>query len=677
MYNQREASLKGRSPRQEFVKREKMFSGQNAFCFRVVVVGATFWNVLFCAYADEPDLIDLEEKAQQAAAETVAPSVVRIETFAGLERKGRLTLGDAPTTGLVVSEDGYIISSAFNFISKPDSILVTLHDGRRLAAREIARDHSRKLVLLKVDSDSKLPVPHAVAKSDMVPGQWAIALGRTFDPKQVNLSIGIISATGRIWDKAVQTDAKISPSNYGGPLVNLRGEVFGVLVPLAPQGGTEVAGAEWYDSGIGFAVPLIDIFAKLEQLKSGQDLQRGIMGITLKGSDLYGGKAEVAVCQRNSPADLAGIKVGDQITRINDMPIDRQAHLKHALGPLYAGDLVRVTLRRGEEELSVDIVLVEKLPPHEHPFLGIMPARTSEECVVQSVVPDSPAAKAGMQDGDQIMKLDDEEIKSSDDLRNKLDTNLPGDTVVIVAKRAEEEIKFECVLAKLPTDMVETDPRLSEFDTPAEESQRGIVEVKLPEESRECFAYVPEDYDSRLPHGLVVWLLPPGPFDKAKLTADWDELARKHDLIILAPRPEDSQRWERTEIAFVRKTIEQVAKTYTVDVNRTAVSGRKSGGAMAFLTGITNRDIVRGIAMADAVVPFGIPLPETEPLKRLAFLLTTSADYELKPSVEKLVADLTERKFPVTRDENDTKATDDDDATRETIARWVDSLDRI
>jgi len=71
--------------------------------------------------------------------------------------------------------------------------------------------------------------------------------------------VGILSATNRIWGKAVQTDAKISPGNYGGPLIDIRGNVIGILVPLSPQGQGEVAGAEWYDSGIGFAVPLNDM----------------------------------------------------------------------------------------------------------------------------------------------------------------------------------------------------------------------------------------------------------------------------------------------------------------------------------------------------------------------------------------------------------------------------------
>ena len=124
----------------------------------------------------------------------------------------------------------------------------------------------------------------------MTVGQWSIAVGRTYDQPGPNISVGVLSAMGRIGSTAIQTDAKISPANYGGPLVDIHGRVLGILVPLSPQrGGGEVAGAEWYDSGIGFAIPLVDVFEWLPKLKSGKDLHPGVMGITLSpdGSTLY------------------------------------------------------------------------------------------------------------------------------------------------------------------------------------------------------------------------------------------------------------------------------------------------------------------------------------------------------------------------------------------------------
>ena len=198
----------------------------------------------------------LEQRAIQAAAARVAPSVVKIETVGGLERVGNMLVNTGPTTGVIVSADGFIISSAFNFISRPSSILIGLPDGTRTPARLVATDRQRMLVLLKIDVEERLPVPEAVPESEIQVGQWAIALGRTFDAAQPNLSVGIVSGLNRIWGTAIQTDAKISPNNYGGALVDIRGRVLGILAPLSPESHEDVAGVEWYDSGIGFAVPL-------------------------------------------------------------------------------------------------------------------------------------------------------------------------------------------------------------------------------------------------------------------------------------------------------------------------------------------------------------------------------------------------------------------------------------
>ena len=228
---------------------------------------------LFCAttrsaFAAEGKLEALEESAFKQAAALVDPSLVRIETVGGLEQVGEVTLGTGPTSGVVVSEDGFVISSSFNFVSKPSSILVTLADGRRFPAKLIASDKLKLLTLLKVEATG-LTVAKPASREGVKVGQWAIALGRTFDLTTPSISVGIVSATNRIWGKAIQTDAKTSPVNYGGALVDIEGRVLGVIAPLSPQGNGETAGVEWYDGGIGFAIPLEDVFGSLDRLKQG------------------------------------------------------------------------------------------------------------------------------------------------------------------------------------------------------------------------------------------------------------------------------------------------------------------------------------------------------------------------------------------------------------------------
>ena len=107
------------------------------------------------------------------------------------------------------------------------------------------------------------------SRSARRPSPWAARWTPT-SSSLPSVSVGIVSALDRIWGKAIQTDAKVSPTNYGGPLVDLQGRVQGVLVPASPQAEGETAGFEWYDSGIGFAIPLEDVYAVLPRLQAGQ-----------------------------------------------------------------------------------------------------------------------------------------------------------------------------------------------------------------------------------------------------------------------------------------------------------------------------------------------------------------------------------------------------------------------
>src|SRR5262249_44947334 len=142
----------------------------------------------------------------------------------------------------------------------------------KLVAKVIANDTTRMLTLLKVEATG-LPVPTAVPKKEIKLGYTAVALGRTLASadEAPSISEGIVSAVERIWGKAIQTDAKVSPTNYGGPLVDLQGRVYGILVPASPRGEDEIAGFEWYDSGIGFAIPLEDVNNVLDRLKQGKE----------------------------------------------------------------------------------------------------------------------------------------------------------------------------------------------------------------------------------------------------------------------------------------------------------------------------------------------------------------------------------------------------------------------
>ncbi|MBM3998870.1 MAG: PDZ domain-containing protein [Planctomycetes bacterium] len=631
----------------------------------------------------QDDLRAREEAAVRAAVALVGPSVVRIETIGGLERVEQMVLGEGPTTGLVVHEDGFIVSSAFNFIRQPSSILVYLPDGTRAAARVVARDESRRLVLLKAEFNGPLPVPAAVPRDAVRAGAWSIAVGRTLDPKVPNLSVGVISAVDRIWGKAIQTDAKISPSNYGGPLIDIHGRVLGVLVPLSPQSQDEVAGVEWYDSGIGFAVPLVDILARLDRWKEGNDLVPGILGISLKGDNDYVDPPIVEIVRVNSPAGKSGVRKGDRIAKIDGRPTDRVAQLKHVLGRAYAGDSVELELARGDETVRVSVQLTDTLIPYAHAYLGVLPPRVSSGApgvAAFHVFPDSPAAKAGIRPGDLLVACDGVELTDTASLRAQLAQHPPGDTIAVRCVRGTETLDIACALSPVSESLPESLPEIAApIGLPPEERPSvGKLPIRIPEQANTCSAYVPEDLDPRESFGLLVWLHAPGDPDTDAPIVAWKEHCRKHRFILLLPRAHDESGWRMTEAEFIRKSIEQVRTAYRIDRERIAVGGSQTGAAMACMIGLTQRDLVRGIVMHEAALPARIRLPDNEPSLRLQLLISSRNRSRIAAAVEEGIAALRERRFPVTvLSIADDAPREVSDGQRSDIARWLGALDRL
>lgn len=314
----------------------------------------------------------LAPKAFRAAAAKVQPSLVRIEGFGGLAAGvaggGYQAPGEGPTTGLVLSSDGYIVTSTFNFIRKPPVITVVLSSGERRIAKLLGRDETRRICLLKVDGVSDLPVPEFTPRSELKVGQWAVAIGVGFGGAQPALSTGIISATSRISTKAVQTDANTSPANYGGPLVDLDGRVIGICVPLSPQAKSDAAGSEWYDSGIGFAVSLEGQEKIFERLKAGETLKAGFLGVQVEpaGKPAEGQFESGVVIKEivpDSPAAKAGLEKGDKLISLGGAEIADPTHLISLVGRHLSGDKVEVVLKRGDETKTVEATLADAPPP--------------------------------------------------------------------------------------------------------------------------------------------------------------------------------------------------------------------------------------------------------------------------------------------------------------------------
>lgn len=671
------------------------------------------------------DVNGANEAAMQAAAATVAPSVVKVETAGGREvvgtggRQSGVRIGVGPTTGLVVSKDGYIISSAFNFANRPTDIFVTVPGRPRLVAKVVATDTTRMLTLLKVDA-ADLPVPKALPKAGIRIGQWALALGRALDPEVTHppsVSVGVVSATNRIVGKMVQTDAKVSPVNYGGPLIAIDGRVIGVLVPAAPRGDGETAGVEWYDSGIGFAVPLEDVFAVLPRLTAGKDLHRGLLGITPKDAeDRYTAPVVVGTVAKDSAAAKAGIKSGDRIVQVNGISVSHFSQLLHVLGSKYEGDTVSVVVDRdGRETKFPAITLTGAVTAFAPPFMGILPMRDDAEpgVVVRHVLPKSPADVAGLKAGDRIRGFAPASVPMFTPVLNRgqliaFMSRVSADSEVRVEIQRKQGNKTEILtikLASLPTDWLADKtplpssrakalavpmPPMPKGIEPGEEPKKaakpvekkkaetGLVRRQNKTSGREYWWYVPENYDPNVSYGVIVWFHAAGRGgkDADDVVKIWGRFCSDHHFLIIGPQSKAIGGWVPSELEEIMPDVRGVLEEYTVDRTRVVAHGMGLGGQMATYTAFHARDLVRGVAVSGSVL--GTTPKDAIPNQPLSFFIVAGQKDPLIKEIAEGRAQLEQKKYTVVyREIAEFGKEYLDEKTFDELMRWMDSLDRI
>ena len=611
---------------------------------------------------------DLMADAVRAAVESASRYVVQIETIGGLEQVDGVQTGSGPSTGVIVSEDGYILSSSTNLAHQPSSVFVRIGAGNRMPAEVVARDKSRNLVLLKVKTSERLPVPETGARKDLKVGQTAIALGKSYDSQNCNVSLGIISAKDRIWGRAIQTDAKISPNNYGGPLIDLQGRVLGILVPLAMDSEADLAGTDWYDSGIGFAVPLDEIMSRMDDLKTGTNLRAGKMGVVLQGADIYADPAIVAVCAGGSPAAEAGLRVDDEIVQVNSNEINRQAQLKHVIGPLYAGDAVELELLRGEKRLTIKFDLVAEVDPFQPVQLGLIPGTTGMQ--IGHVIENGPAAVAGVKPDDELVSVLDETVDSWDQVRQLMWSRLPGQSVPIGVMRNGRKLEFELVLTPMSALIDEQFASNKKTDTVTGKCIKRAV--SLTEFENRCFAIVPEQLDTNSNPSLLVWLAPPGKIEEARLMQLWQTACLDRNMIVLVPQPSDAKKWEPDESEFVRNVTLLMQRDYQLDENRIAIGGSGTGGAMACLVAKEFRSLYRGLIVVDSLIPDSFETLEST-TQSLLILAAASEQFEEAEQLAEQIDKLRRAFIPAALE----SGVDSLEKWVPRLAAWIDALNRI
>jgi serine protease Do len=265
-------------------------------------------------------------------------------------------------SGFVIGADGLILTNA-HVIDGAKKIVVRLTDKREFDAKVVGKDVHTDVAVLKIFVSDQLPAFSLGDSDDLQVGEWVMAIGNPFGLES-SVSSGIVSAKGRhlgeAYDRLIQTDALLNPGNSGGPLVNARGDVIGVNTFIFTKSG----GSE----GIGFAIP-IDVAKKIVEEVVRYGRIRNVW-IGVRTWDLTPYLAErlgtsnrqglyVASMERGSPADKAGVRVGDIIRRVNGTPVRDSDEAYRAIFGANVGDTITLTVERDGKELAIKLLLEE------------------------------------------------------------------------------------------------------------------------------------------------------------------------------------------------------------------------------------------------------------------------------------------------------------------------------
>ena len=348
-------------------------------------------------------------------------------------------------SGVIVdAENGYLLTN-HHVIDNAEQITVALTDRREFEAEVVGADPETDIALLKIDADSLTALPFADSNELQV-GDYVVAIGNPFGLGQT-ITAGIVSAVGRSglrlesYEDFIQTDAAINVGNSGGALINLKGELVGINTAIFSGRGGNI--------GIGFAIPINMARQIMDQLLTHGEIQRGRIGVQIQ--DLIPDLAEalgtshergavVAQVIPGTPAEAAGIQIGDVIVEMNGEPVVGSSDLRNKVGLLRVGDAVRLTIERDGKPMTIELAVGEssevalgagsQIPQLEGVVLGpLTPSSPLHEEVegvlVIEVEVDTPAWNAGLREGDVIVEVNRREVKSTEEILEALEGSFP------------------------------------------------------------------------------------------------------------------------------------------------------------------------------------------------------------------------------------------------------------
>jgi len=344
-------------------------------------------------------------------------------------------------SGFIVSPDGYILTNA-HVVENADHVTVLLTDRRESTAKVVGSDKATDVAVLKIDATGLPTVKVGDSRRAQV-GEWVVAIGSPFGFEN-SVTAGIVSAKSRAlpgdagsYVPFIQTDVAVNPGNSGGPLFNLAGEVIGINSQIYSRSGGF--------QGISFAIP-IEIAMNVEgQLVKHGKVERGRLGVTVQevnaslassfGLDRPRG-ALVSSVDPGSPAEKAGLQVGDIVLSYNGHPIEHNNELALLVADSHPGTKAEVEVWRKGKKETLAVAPAEqkaKLASNDdddakaagHGRLGVvvrpLTADEREEVGKKALVVEQvngAAERAGVQPGDLVLQLNGTPVTTPEQLRD-------------------------------------------------------------------------------------------------------------------------------------------------------------------------------------------------------------------------------------------------------------------
>jgi serine protease Do len=375
-------------------------------------------------------------------------------------------------SGVIVDTKGYIITNR-HVVEKADRIRVRFEDdppGVQHDAKVVGTDQETDLAVIKVEVSRPLPAAKLGNSDGMQVGDWVLAVGSPFGLSET-VTAGIVSAKGRDivpgrqFQTFIQTDAAINPGNSGGPLVNMNGEVIGINTAILSETNAY--------AGVGFALPSKTVVEVYNQLTGPEHrVSRGSIGIMFDRVEnpaitrVYGAGSGVTISSvvAGSPADQAGLKVGDTITSIDGKKVTKGDELVADIASRKPGSKVQMGFLRNGKDQNATVTIADRAKlfasrlgedqedndesaPKQSKF-GVTVRKLTPEMadrldvpagkgvIVQDVKANSFAEDVGLGRGDVILEVNKQPVNSEEDLA-RIEGNVKSgqDVVFLVRQR--------------------------------------------------------------------------------------------------------------------------------------------------------------------------------------------------------------------------------------------------